>query len=175
MTYYEKDALEQMIEPQGLDGADEILRLVKENNVPMDIVRAIAAHQYQQDRAEFAKLKAKEWQDGFDSGVKAQADHFPDTTKMVGLDEAAAKVDIPYEEINNTFEHYNIVEICKKLRSAAFKAGAKWMAEQGETHNEMVYAFNGDESTRYISGIFLSPLNFNLADKVIVQIRKKYE
>lgn len=31
-----------------------------------------AEWQYQKDRLEFAKLKAKEWQDGFDAGVEAK-------------------------------------------------------------------------------------------------------
>ena len=80
------------------------------------------------------------------------------------LDEAAVQAHIQMEESGEEMTFLNI-----------FKAGAKWMAEQGETHNGMVCAFNGDGSTRYISGTFLSPKNFELADKVIIQIRKKEE
>lgn len=88
------------VEPKGLDEAAE--KFNNEDAAEMwdyegktegEIVEAAfkagAEYQYQIDRAEFAKQKSKEWQDGLDSGVKAQADHFPDTTKKVGLDEAA--------------------------------------------------------------------------------------
>lgn len=82
-----------------------------------------------------------------------------------GLDEAAEEwVD------ENCFD----CDIIGEGRSRdAFKAGAEWMAEQGETHNGIVYAFNGDSNTRFVSGNFLSQENFNLGDNVIVQIRKK--
>ena len=92
-----------------------------------------------------------------------------DKEQPQGLDEAAEEY--TYGDLSE--EERKEVECVADSLIDAFKAGAEWQREQGETHNEMVYAFNGDGNTRYISGIFLSPKNFELADKVIVQIRKK--
>ena len=88
-----------------------------------------------------------------------------------GLDEAAeasARKKYPYEGGTKGL----ICEASIPIYKEGFKAGAKWMAEQGETHNGIVYAFNGDSNTRFVSGNFLSQENFNLGDKVIVQIRQ---
>ena len=50
-----------------------------------------------------------------------------------------------------------------------FKAGAKWMAEQGETHEmEVLENFDG----LLITDMGVSSEMFNKGDKVIVQIRK---
>lgn len=83
------------------------------------------------------------------------------------MDEAAEK----YGEENQVeywSDAYNL-HTSKGDLIDAFKAGAKWMAEQGYTVEEMVWIYNGD---KYISRRNL-PENFEVGDEVIVQIRKK--
>lgn len=57
-------------------------------------------------------------------------DSLNNTELPEGLEEAAETIALPYEEINNTYEHSNIIEICKTLRLSSFKAGAKWRDAQ---------------------------------------------
>lgn len=55
----------------------------------------------------------------------------------------------------------------KKLALDRFKAGAKWMLEQGETHELTI------ESPVLGPPMICCPVHANNGDKVIVQIRKK--
>ena len=59
----------------------------------------------------------------------------------------------------------------QRTETEAFKAGAKWMAEQGETvEGEIVCAVAHPHENKVIARI---NGNYNFGDKVIVQIRKK--
>ena len=98
-------------------GDRDMCQLVRES------FKAGAEYQYQKDRAEFAKLKAKEWQIGYDEGRKAGAEWMAgqgvtidgQITKVgencwCDLDDA--KVDSALQVFNN--EEEVIVQIRKK-------------------------------------------------------------
>lgn len=53
-----------------------------------------------------------------------------------------------------------------------FKAGAKWMARQGETHEQYVIREIAEHDVG--PAIVSYPDTFEIGDKVIVQIRKEY-
>lgn len=55
----------------------------------------------------------------------------------------------------------------------AFKAGAKWMAEQGEVQEHFVIGHTEESQGHPV--IVCYPESFGIGDKVIVQIRKKEE
>ena len=82
-----------------------------------------------------------------------------------GLDGAAE------EAINKAYPgdaYYYVGRPARRLFKEGFKAGAKWMAEQGETIETEVYeSYTGKPSIEEI------PESFSIGDKVIVQIRKK--
>lgn len=52
----------------------------------------------------------------------------------------------------------------------AFKAGAKWMAEQGETLESLIWR---DEDDKLFIEAFVDENKFKMADNVTIQIRKK--
>ena len=58
---------------------------------------------YQQDREEFAKLKAKEWMDGFDEGLSAGKDKLPE----IELDKFTEKI----KTFQERYKHPEIVSI----------------------------------------------------------------
>lgn len=51
-----------------------------------------------------------------------------------------------------------------------FKAGAKWMAKQGESHDSIVWQ---DEDGDLFVQVFINDSQFKMVDKIIVQVRKK--
>ena len=67
------------------------------------------------------------------------------------------------------------IEDVKKDMEFAFRAGAKWMAEQG--FNTTATIISGDEGTLRIYDLDRKKLKqeFSCGDKVILQIRKKEE
>ena len=52
----------------------------------------------------------------------------------------------------------------------AFKAGAKWMAEQGETLESLIWR---DEDDKLFIEAFVDENKFKMADNVTIQVRKK--
>jgi hypothetical protein len=69
---------------------------------------------------------------------------------------------------------------------AAFKAGAKWMAEQGYSYEDKVYLLDGGDTYESYPGLdgegeeqcinkAIKNGYLKVGDKVIVQIRKKEE
>ena len=80
------------------------------------------------------------------------------------LDEAAKK----WKEEHFRREYY---QIPKDAMSSSFKAGAEWMAGQGETHEHYVIQEIADHDIG--PAIVCYPETFEIGDKVIVQIRKK--
>ena len=97
--------------------------------------------------------------EGFKAGAKwrdAQIPKLPDN-----LDEAAKKY--AKTQDNNFLKPEIVCQI--------FKSGAKWMAEQGETHE----AFISVKGKRTLLSVLARLSNFKFGDKVIIQIRKKDE
>lgn len=75
------------------------------------------------------------------------------------LDEAANKFAVFYDQ-----------GTCDGIVQDCFKAGAEWMAGQGETRDDIVVTEDFDNKAH----IFPIPSSeFNPGDRVIVQIRKK--
>ena len=116
--------------------------------------------------------------DGLDE-VLTFLDTLPEQPVSEGLDEAAEK------HISNVFDAVGHPGWDWEMQDVldAFKAGAKWMAEQGESHEGVVtddgmfIKFNDD---KWVEMIALDPTlelkpPFKLkdGDKVIVQIRRK--
>ncbi len=62
------------------------------------------------------------------------------------------------------------ITIIEPDKLVGFKAGAAWMAGQGETIEDVVYACQDADMTPLVE---VCPKTFKLGDKVIVQIRKK--
>ena len=63
------------------------------------------------------------------------------------------------------------IEDVKKDMEFAFRAGAKWMAEQGETvEGEIMCAVAHPHENKVVARV---NGNYKFGDKVIVQIRKK--
>ena len=64
-------------EPQGLDevakeyASDDLMQA----NLEIPAFKAGAEYQYQKDRYEFAKIKAKIWEEGYDAGAKFELKH----------------------------------------------------------------------------------------------------
>ena len=85
-----------------------------------------------------------------------------------GLDEAAEEYAWEKEEPLADGER---LSVCFNPRIDAFKAGAEWMAGQGETFNGFM-SVRGKRSLIAIEG---SSQNFKFGEGVIVQIRKKEE
>ena len=81
--------------PEGLDKAAEEYACVNYDcetesdafyhHIQIVAFKAGAEWQYQQDRAEFAKLKAKEWQDGYDEGAKWMAEQGVTKEAVIGM------------------------------------------------------------------------------------------
>ena len=96
------------------------------------------------------------------------------TEEPQGLDEAATFSSIDYVDSipdGGTDKHPWNDEDVETAYQNGFKAGAKWMAEQGTTIEAEI-----DETSLknpFIPDIYLIGQPFNLGDKVIVQIRKK--
>ena len=92
------------------------------------------------------------------------------TATPQGLDEAAD------EYIKNHFTLYPDGTTDRGQRYLAFKAGAKWMAEQGET---FIAAVDYEDGAGYYIDSFeqeeevCNKLGLKVMDKVIVQIRRK--
>lgn len=95
------------------------------------------------------------------------------------LDDAALKA---YPKMSRLSEPHGVIPADNKTyylgdaneeNRAAFKAGAEWMAEQGETQEHFVIGHT--EASRGIPVIVSFPENFEIGDNVIVQIRKKEE
>lgn len=72
---------------------------------------------------------------------------------------------VPYDGSNN---YYDDVDV--KASKEGFKAGAEWMAGQGETIEDEVGACQDAEMTPLVE---VGPKTFKAGDKVIVQIRKR--
>ena len=66
----------------------------------------------------------------------------------------------------------NKPEVMKEDFIDAFKAGAEWMAGQGYKQTERVYNFNG-ENIPCVSPVIYLPKEFEIGDKVAVQVRKQ--
>lgn len=82
------------------------------------------------------------------------------------LDEAAQKVEYYYD----VGEEYGCLCCHRGDIKDVFKAGAEWMAEQGETRDDITVTGDFDDKAH----IFPIPSSkFNPGDKVVVQIRKK--
>ena len=82
-----------------------------------------------------------------------------------GLDEAAEK----WKEEHFRREYY---QIPKDAMSRSFKAGAEWMAGQGESHEtEIVSRVTGNGLLPAVT--CLVNKSYKEGDKVVVQIRKK--
>lgn len=92
--------------------------------------------------------------------VNSSADIIEHPSLPSNIDEAADKFALFYDQ-----------GTCDGIAQDCFKAGAKWMAGQGETHEHYV--------VREVAGhdvgpaIVFYPKTFEIGDKVIVQIRKK--
>lgn len=52
----------------------------------------------------------------------------------------------------------------------AFKAGAEWMARQGETSESLIWR---DEDDKLFIEVFVDENKFKMAENVTIQIRKK--
>ena len=90
-----------------------------------------------------------------------------DADKMIGLDEAAADYAKRGYSINaDPFDEIREYQ----LEKDAFKAGAKWMAEQGVSVDGE-FGIRGVETESIVNELLDG--GFKMGDKVIVQIRKK--
>jgi len=91
------------------------------------------------------------------------------------LDEAADNYyenDCPYDgEARVVNREYDIWFPSQAIEDA-FKAGAEWMARQGETHEQYVIREIAEHDIG--PAIVSYPDTFEIGDKVIVQIRKEY-
>jgi len=88
-----------------------------------------------------------------------------------GLDEAAYKYGRDWYRKRMGLSHK--CNGCYSHIVDAFKAGAKWMAEQGETQDNIVVEIS--DGLLLNGYVYVSPEKFQHKDKVIVQIRKKEE
>ena len=75
------------------------------------------------------------------------------------VDEAADTYANKYDDINSNAKAY-----------VAFKAGAEWMAQQGQTFESVVWM---DEDDKLFIEAFVDENKFKMADNVIIQVRKK--
>ena len=88
--------------------------------------------------------------------------HTTDTPK--GLNEA-------FRSFMNSTEYPPANQDEERMALDALKAGAKWMAGQGETHEHYVIREIADHDIG--PAIVCYPETFEIGDKVVVQIRKK--
>lgn len=101
-----------------------------------------------------------------------------------GLDEAARKAGLEYapvrsgEAIDTNGDYYETDDVEWPSRCGfinGFKAGAEWMAGQGESITATVVSFNGGNILSYDEEFAPLVQRRKLGDKVIVQIRKANE
>lgn len=97
------------------------------------------------------------------------------------LDEAALKA---YPKMSRLSEPHRVISADNKTHylgdaneenRVAFKAGAKWMAEQGEIQEHFVIGHTEASHGIPVIVTFPDPKTFEIGDNVIVQIRKKEE
>lgn len=115
----------------------------------------------------------KEYHNGFIDGAKWADEHPAQHSLPSDLDEAAE------EALNDVDANWQIDErddgctepgYNQKQMLLMFKAGAKWLAGQGETRDDITVTGDFDNKAH----IFPIPSSkFNPGDKVVVQIRKK--
>ena len=86
-----------------------------------------------------------------------------------GLDEAAEEA---YPDERVVLARGNTCLSCGRVKRAAFKAGAKWMADQGLVKETQVYADRWTDVDVVNVSLGQGEYGFKAGDKVIVQIRK---
>ena len=148
------DTLQEQ-EPQGLDEAAE--NWCKENCD--GFVLRDKTSRYVGDGIDAFKAGA-EWRD-------KQIPKLPDD-----LEEAANT--IPLKLLTENKESYTFDSTGMRFPKDCFKAGAKWMARQGETKEQVVFEAN-PRGIPSVPMVLSSVDTFKLDDKVIVQIRQKDE
>lgn len=62
------------------------------------------------------------------------------------------------------------LSVCFNPRIETFKAGAEWLAQQGQTLDSLIWR---DEDDKLFIEVFVDENKFKMADNVTIQVRKK--